>query len=143
MLRPETAAESAFRAEVREWLAAHVPAHLRHDTFRPLPEEGMPWYRALSQRGWIAPHWPKKHGGMGATLNEQIIMTEEFERWGCTRTFQRCGGWPAARSASSKPAPGRLRPHLRCSGWPKPLPRCSPGADFERKPCCARVRASR
>ena len=42
----------------------------------------MPWYRTLSGRGWIAPHWPKQYGGMGATLNEQIIMTEELARIG-------------------------------------------------------------
>lgn len=82
MLRPESAAEAAFRAEVREWLAAHVPAQLRHDTFRPLPEDGMPWYRALSQRGWIAPHWPHKHGGMGATPVQQVILMEELARAG-------------------------------------------------------------
>ena len=33
-------------------------------------------------KGWIAPHWPKQYGGMGATLNEQIIMTEELARVG-------------------------------------------------------------
>ena len=42
----------------------------------------MPWYQTLSRKGWIAPHWPKQYGGMGATLNEQIIMTEELARIG-------------------------------------------------------------
>jgi alkylation response protein AidB-like acyl-CoA dehydrogenase len=42
----------------------------------------MPWYRTLSRKGWIAPHWPREYGGMGATLNEQIIMTEELARVG-------------------------------------------------------------
>jgi len=40
----------------------------------------MPWYQTLSRKGWIAPHWPKHYGGMGATLNEQIIITEELAR---------------------------------------------------------------
>ncbi|MES2251231.1 MAG: acyl-CoA dehydrogenase family protein [Pseudomonadota bacterium] len=78
MLRPETAAEAAFRSEVRAWLAANVPDALRHGTFRPLPAEGMPWYRALSQRGWIAPHWPRSHGGMGASPVQQVILMEEM-----------------------------------------------------------------
>ena len=26
------------------------------------------------RRGWIAPHWPKEYGGMGATLTQQIIL---------------------------------------------------------------------
>jgi alkylation response protein AidB-like acyl-CoA dehydrogenase len=42
----------------------------------------MPWYHALSRKGWIAPHWPRQYGGMGATLDEQIIMTEELARIG-------------------------------------------------------------
>ena len=40
----------------------------------------MPWYKALSKRGWIAPHWPKEYGGMGATLAQQIIISEELAR---------------------------------------------------------------
>jgi alkylation response protein AidB-like acyl-CoA dehydrogenase len=42
----------------------------------------MPFYHTLSRKGWIAPHWPKKYGGMGATLNEQIIMAEEMAHVG-------------------------------------------------------------
>jgi alkylation response protein AidB-like acyl-CoA dehydrogenase len=42
----------------------------------------MPWYHTLSRKGWIAPHWPEQYGGMGATLNEQLIMTEEMARIG-------------------------------------------------------------
>jgi hypothetical protein len=55
---------------------------LRGRTNRPPPDELMPWYHALSRKGWIVPHWPKKYGGMGATLNQQIIMTEELARVG-------------------------------------------------------------
>ena len=77
-MRPETAEIAAFRKEVREWLESHVPAALRHKTFRPPPKDGMPWYRALAQRGWIAPHWPKSHGGMGASPVEQVVLMEEM-----------------------------------------------------------------
>jgi alkylation response protein AidB-like acyl-CoA dehydrogenase len=78
MFRHDSPNEAAFRAEVRTWLAANLPAALRGRTNRPPPAELMPWYHALSRKGWIAPHWPKQYGGMGATLNEQIIMTEEL-----------------------------------------------------------------
>lgn len=78
MFRHDTPAEATFRTEVRSWLEANLPASLRDRTTRPPPAELMPWYKTLSRKGWIAPHWPKQHGGMGATLNEQIIMTEEL-----------------------------------------------------------------
>ena len=82
MFRRDTPAESRFRNEVRTWLEANLPLALRGRTARPPPAELMPWYKVLSRKGWIAPHWPKHYGGMGATLNEQIIMTEELARIG-------------------------------------------------------------
>jgi alkylation response protein AidB-like acyl-CoA dehydrogenase len=82
MFRRDTPAETTFRTEVRTWLDANLPETLRGRTTRPPPDELMPWYRALSRKGWIAPHWPKQYGGMDATLNEQIIMTEELARIG-------------------------------------------------------------
>jgi len=82
MFRHDSPDEAVFRLDVRTWLEANLPAALRGRTNRPPPAELMPWYRTLSRKGWIAPHWPKQHGGMGATLNEQIIMTEELARVG-------------------------------------------------------------
>ena len=67
MLRKESDADARFRSEVADWLQANIPAHLRYLTFRPRPAEAMAWYQKLSQRGWIAPHWPREHGGMDAT----------------------------------------------------------------------------
>jgi alkylation response protein AidB-like acyl-CoA dehydrogenase len=82
MFRRDSPAEAEFRIEVRTWLEANLPLALRGRTTRPPPAELMPWYQALSRKGWIAPHWPEQYGGMGATLNEQIIMTEELARIG-------------------------------------------------------------
>src|SRR6516164_1549039 len=82
MFRHDSPDEASFRAEARSWLEANLPVTLRGRTNRPPPAELMPWYRTLSRKGWIAPHWPKQYGGMGATLNEQIIMTEELARIG-------------------------------------------------------------
>ncbi len=82
MFRRDTPVESEFRMEVRSWLETSLPVALRGRTTRPPPAELMPWYHTLSRKGWIAPHWPRQYGGMGATLNEQIIMTEELARIG-------------------------------------------------------------
>jgi alkylation response protein AidB-like acyl-CoA dehydrogenase len=82
MFRHDSPAEAEFRTEVRNWLEANLPVSLRGRATRPPPVELMPWYRTLSNKGWVAPHWPRQYGGMGATLNEQIIMSEELARVG-------------------------------------------------------------
>jgi alkylation response protein AidB-like acyl-CoA dehydrogenase len=82
MFRHDSPAEAEFRMAVRTWIETNLPVSLRGRTARPPPAQLMPWYRTLSRKGWIAPHWPKQYGGMGATLNEQIIMGEELARVG-------------------------------------------------------------
>ena len=82
MLRRETSEEAAFRHKVRDWLERELPADLRDLTFRPPPAAIMPWYRKLSERGWIAPHWPQRFGGMAASPVQQVILLEEFARIG-------------------------------------------------------------
>ena len=82
MIRVETPAERIFRQEVRDWLEKSIPAHLKHLTFRPEPDDIMPWYRMLYERGWIAPHWPVSEGGMGANAVQQVILMEELARAG-------------------------------------------------------------
>lgn len=82
MLRELTEDEQQFRLEVAGWMQANVPPHLRHTTFRPLPQDCMPWFRQLYQRGWIAPHWPRAFGGMEATPVQEVIMMEEMARAG-------------------------------------------------------------
>src|SRR3954466_1993016 len=82
LFRRDPPAEAHVLMDVRTWLEANLPVALRGRTARPPPVELMPWYHMLSRKGWVAPHWPRLHGGMGATLNEQIIMTEELARIG-------------------------------------------------------------
>jgi alkylation response protein AidB-like acyl-CoA dehydrogenase len=73
-------AARAFRKVVREWIEANVPRELCNRLDRIDPPELKPWHRKLYERGWIAPHWPKEYGGMGATFMEQIILYEEITR---------------------------------------------------------------
>ena len=74
--------DCAFRAEVREWMEANVPRELCNRPDRIEPPELKPWHRKLYERGWIAPHWPREYGGMGATLTQQIVLFEEIARLG-------------------------------------------------------------
>jgi hypothetical protein len=80
-------ADRAFRQEVRDWIADHAPRELCHRALRVDPPELKPWHRKLYERGWIAPHWPKEAGGMGATLTQQIILFEEMSRIGAPTPF--------------------------------------------------------
>ena len=73
--------EQAFRAEVRAFLAAHLPAGMarRHALgFHPLPQADLQgWNRILADKGWAAPHWPVEHGGPGWTPVQRHIFEEE------------------------------------------------------------------
>jgi alkylation response protein AidB-like acyl-CoA dehydrogenase len=73
--------ETAFRDELRRWLAENPPD--------PRPTEGgeeaqnawrRDWQRRLHDGGWAAPHWPVEYGGRGATLTESAIYFEELGR---------------------------------------------------------------
>lgn len=78
----DTREDAAFRLEVRKWLAENLPPELQGWSTRPPPELIRPWQRKLYDRGWVAPNWPKRYGGMEATLNQQLILQEEFGRAG-------------------------------------------------------------
>jgi alkylation response protein AidB-like acyl-CoA dehydrogenase len=80
-------ADRAFRAEVREWIAANLPTELCNRSTRIDPPQLKPWHRKLFESGWIAPHWPKQYGGMGATLTQQIILFEEISRVGAPTPY--------------------------------------------------------
>lgn len=74
--------EKTFRAEVHGWLDANLPDDLRGLSTRPPFERSQVWFHMLAERGWIAPHWPKEHGGMAASINQQIILREELANVG-------------------------------------------------------------
>lgn len=77
--------EDSFRAIVRTWLEENYPQELRNVSRRLRWEEAKPFYLKLSQRGWLAPRWPVEYGGMGLPASLQIVMIEEFERYGVVR----------------------------------------------------------
>ena len=78
--------DAEFRALTRRFLAAAHPAELRFPQKRLHWEDAEPWYMILSQAGWLAPAWPREHGGMGLAPSKQLIYVEEFERFGAART---------------------------------------------------------
>lgn len=99
----DTPEQAAFRAEVREFIRACFPPAYRPDTEMqqslepedvygynwaadrrcadPERREGaMAWARALAERGWVAPHFPKEYGGAALGAIEDCILQEEMMR---------------------------------------------------------------
>jgi alkylation response protein AidB-like acyl-CoA dehydrogenase len=79
-----SAREEAFRAEVRAWLAVHLPAELAGRSFagsRP-DRQGLEahrrWQRALHAAGYVGMDWPPEFGGRGASLIDQVIFYQEL-----------------------------------------------------------------
>jgi alkylation response protein AidB-like acyl-CoA dehydrogenase len=77
--------DDAFRAEVRSYFEQHYPDHLRYLNRRASWAETGEWAGVMSSKGWIAPSWPREHGGMGLSPAKLIIYMEEQERWGVAR----------------------------------------------------------
>jgi alkylation response protein AidB-like acyl-CoA dehydrogenase len=82
-----SAADEAFRREVREWLHDNLEGEFKearglggpgreHEGF----ELRRAWERRLGEAGWIGLGWPTEHGGRGASLVQQVIFAEEYAR---------------------------------------------------------------
>jgi alkylation response protein AidB-like acyl-CoA dehydrogenase len=73
--------EQAFRAEVRDWLAAHLPGDIRDKVvgYQHLSKEDhIRWHKILAAQGWSVPHWPVEWGGTGWNITQRYIYDEEF-----------------------------------------------------------------
>lgn len=70
------------RDELRRWLAENFPHEWRFPASRMSLKETRAWHDKLYQKGWVAPNWPKEHGGMGLSGYEQVALQSEFDRHG-------------------------------------------------------------
>ncbi|MGO4835878.1 acyl-CoA dehydrogenase family protein, partial [Rhizobiaceae sp. 2RAB30] len=77
--------DDEFRAELRAFLQAAYPERLRYLDRRPTIAEIRPWLEALAAKGWLAPHWPREHGGMGLSIGKYLIYYDELGRHGTGR----------------------------------------------------------
>ncbi|WP_310448815.1 acyl-CoA dehydrogenase family protein [Sulfuritalea sp.] len=80
--------ESAFRAEVRNFVGEKLPAHIRDKVMNGVHlnrVDHILWQRTLHQRGWGGPGWPREFGGPGWTPTEQYIFEEECAAAGAPR----------------------------------------------------------
>jgi len=71
-----------FRREVRAWYEATLPPAWRDQLNCLDPAILREWQRKVFARGWVAPNWPRRYGGMEATLDEYLVLIEEQARIG-------------------------------------------------------------
>ena len=79
---PET---QAFRAQIRAFLAEHLPDEwagigaLDNNDALQFTER---WRDVLAENGYLAPAWPQRYGGGGLSRLQQVVMVEEFAKAG-------------------------------------------------------------
>ena len=73
----------AFREEVRTFMKENLPEHIRRQTeLAPsyvTKEDTRTWHKILHNKGWVAPKWPKEHGGPGWNAVQRHIFEEEYQ----------------------------------------------------------------
>ena len=75
--------DTAFREEVRTFLAENYPRDLREKQERGETlgkEDYLSWHRILAKKGWSTPSWPVELGGTGWTPTQKYIWSEEQAR---------------------------------------------------------------
>jgi len=91
----DTPEQAAFRDQVRSVIEQRLPARYQalaegaHEGERQWefdrksedPEARQAandWAAALSEQGWVAPHWPSEYGGAGLSVTEQFVFRQEM-----------------------------------------------------------------
>jgi alkylation response protein AidB-like acyl-CoA dehydrogenase len=77
--------ELTFQKEVRDWLAANMPAEVAEESRRSRTshvskERLLQWQKKLASRGWLCPNWPKEYGGPGWNSTQKFIFEMEMAR---------------------------------------------------------------
>ena len=83
--------EEPFRAELRAWLAANVPAVPEFATLAEEVRFLVGWQRQMAAAGWVGVHWPRAYGGRGATTVENYLLQEELARARAPEVIGRIG----------------------------------------------------
>ena len=83
-----TPEELEFRAQVRQWVAAHLPAdisHKVHQALRLSRDDMQRWARILGRQGWLGWGWPREFGGPGWNAVQRHLFEEECALAGAPR----------------------------------------------------------
>src|SRR5579859_4014507 len=78
-----------FRAEARDWLKAHFAPSLKGkggmmaaEGLAPSGADVRAWIRAMADKGWGVPTWPKAYGGGGLPGAQARVLQQEMNRIG-------------------------------------------------------------
>jgi alkylation response protein AidB-like acyl-CoA dehydrogenase len=83
-----TPEQEAFRADIRAWVAASLPAdiaHKVHNGLRQSRDDLQRWAKILGAKGWLGYGWPKEFGGPGWDAIERHLFEEECALAGAPR----------------------------------------------------------
>jgi len=79
----------AFRADAKAWLEVNFPASLKGKSAMAYIEDENPddsdvkaWTKAMGDKGWGVPTWPKAYGGGGLSQAEARALQQEMNRIG-------------------------------------------------------------
>ena len=122
--------QEAFRAEVRAWLAAHVPKVplASFDTAEGFAAH-REWERTLASGNWGMVTWPESYGGRGCDLIQWLIFEEEYYRAGAPARVNQNGVFllgPTLMEYGSEAQKARFLPAMASGeeiwvqGWSEP-----------------------
>ena len=83
-----TPEEQAFRADIRAWVAEHLPkdiSHKVHNALRLHKDDLQRWAKILGKQGWHGWAWPKQFGGPGWNAVQRHLFEEECALAGAPR----------------------------------------------------------
>ncbi len=121
MLFLDSPEHAAFRAELRHFLAAELPAddwNMRNDRDHVSPKQAeftQDFRKKLAGRGWLTMGWPREFGGAGASYMTQTVYMEEMSSAGAPGAYDQ-GVWlagPAIMMHGSAEQQQRWLPAMR------------------------------
>ena len=128
-----SAADLAFRDEVRRFLDGHLTDEVRNagslmTSAYPSQPANLAWQRILHARGWAAPAWPVEYGGAGWSVMQRYIFARERAAAGAPPLspmgLQMCGPALIGHGTAEQKAfflPRMLSgEHFWCQGYSEP-----------------------
>ncbi len=127
----------AFRAEARQWLDENFPKEIKGDESaamaammgEPVSPAVAKWKKAIGEKGWGTPTWPKKYGGGGLSTAQARVLQQEMAKIGARNPIGGMGVMMfgptlleyGSEEQKARHAPGITKGEVRwCQGYSEP-----------------------